>query len=1145
MSYWIPDATTPIKEVAVAVHVFQASGGGGLAFLDIPAHRAIIEQQLAWVNQWFANNAAPSDPLSGVVDLADTKIRFVLDDRIYFYVDDNLYTSCDGMAFRQKVVDTDPTRLEALAIYYTVGACTQNATPPSPSWMSAWPDPSGNFDYDQRVVQSVNSTSANYATAQTLAHELGHCMDLFHVYEPSCCHETCDGGEQDYLEDVFGPTPLTNCWQDGGWSCDPFAIGNTCTNNMMSGTALTSYYFSPLQIGKMHRALSVKSLNRYSLNVYQPEPLEVNTDEHWDFEMRVYRDVVVKTGHTLTITCKLEMPAEGRIIVEQGAKLVVDGGWITTADFSDTFWSGIQVWGTTTQHQFGSPYSTYQGNIVLKNGALIEHAREGIQTMNPSDWSMIGGIVEATDATFKNCRRAVSYVKYQNFNPNTLAPMPNRSRFTRCTFVVDDDYRGVDDFYAHVSMWYVDGIRFSACSFRNEQTTIGLSSKLGHGIISLDAKYTVSGKCNVILPLGQECPEADYTRGTFVGLDHGIHALNGSTDRAFTVDRCKFENNICGVFASGITGFSVTRNQFEFGVPNVVLLGDEDQNFDGRHRGVFSFSSSGFRIEENEFLLHSGALSETDAIVVNQTMEHNDVVYKNTAFGMRNGYIGEAQCIDPVSASSIGLQFLCNGNNGNAQNIGERQVALQPPLAFHGIRTQQGSPTSPASNTFDQMLLPLDASDFRNSTDWVLNYWHNGGISQPVDVTAGWVGTTLTVNQNACPSKFSNGGGHVLSQVKKEELELELQTKKLAYISTAYVFNSLLDGGNHDAVVQEVQDSWPQNAWELRNFLIAKSPYLSVDVLKKMMAHNTLPQPMVLEICLANPEATKQDGFLKWAQSSAPNPVPQYMADLIAGSWQAKTFRMELEATMGQQHADMSQAGYVLLSHFKNDTIGEPLDSLRLLWAELPNFGARMGEAMTLAQVGDHSGAIALLEAARDNYPMKSNREAEIDRAVALLTLLADVHATGRTVTQLNLAEQDALAQLGDGTYDRPSTWAWNILCFGYGRCRSTPSGGDQPTMRSFDTTTISGGGSVFRALAVLPNPATVVATFEYVLPTGTGDGIIVVRDATGREVERLPLTNTEGQTLWDTRRVAPGAYSIELLYSGKRIATERLVVKP
>lgn len=966
-----------------------------------------------------------------------------------------------------------------------------------------------------------------------MAHEIGHNLGFNHAWT-SCTQfpdQVCPG----------------NVW------CSPYfaTLSPPCVNNVM-GYSDSKVHWTPLQMGHMHQMLTATYRSGWLKNCDRDPALDkfITSDETWNWARVMGGELTVEPGATLTIKCRVDMPHDGKVVVKPGARLIIDGGYITTT-CCHGFWPGIQAWGTTSQHQYGSPIPTYQALVILKNGAVIEHAREAIQTMNPDNWNMIGGVVQVqgtpsqVGGTFLNCRRAVSYVKYQNFNPyNATQPRSNRSYFNYCDFIVDDDYRGVDDFYAHVSMWYVDGINFRACNFRNEQTGITESSKLGQGIISIDAKYNVTGRCNVILPCCIDCPEANWTKGTFVGLDHGIHALNGVTDRAFTVDRCRFENNVLGVFASGMTNYSVTRNEFEFGERNVVLDGGEDINFEDRHRGVFSYYSSGFRIEENDFARDPDANALCDAIVVAQSMDHNDLVYSNTASGMANGYIGEGVCIDPMAASSIGLQFLCDVNNGNTQNLWARQNTVLPDLWAQSIRTQQGSPSESAGNDFDQENVTLDASDFRNSTDWVLNEWHHGGSSEPLDVTVGWVGTAYTTNANGCQSHFNNGGGHVLGVVKKGELEQEFDAEKSAYISTAYVFNSLLDGGNTDAVVQEVMESWPKDAWELHDYLMTKSPYLSVEVLREMMERNTLPLPMVLEICVANPEATKQEGFIKWAQYEAPNPLPQYMIDLIVGSWEERTFRMELEATMGQYHADMSLAGHMLLVNLKNDTITEPTDSLKVLWSRLPNFGARMAEAMTLAQQGKYADAITLLNTARDNYPMKGEREPEINRAIALFNMLSGFHGVGKDETRLTNTDLDALAALAAGTYDRPSTWIWNLLCFGYNRCRPTPSGGDQPTQRALHPATANGTMAASQALTLVPNPADVSVTFRYLLPPEDGTAVIVVRDAAGRELDRLPVKNREGQMLWDTRDVAPGAYSIDLLQNDRRIATEQLLIK-
>ncbi len=53
------------------------------------------------------------------------------------------------------------------------------------------------------------------------------------------------------------------------------------------------------------------------------------------------------------------------------------------------------------------------------------------------------------------------------------------------------------------------------------------------------------------------------------------------------------------------------------------------------------------------------------------------------------------------------------------------------------------------------------------------------------------------------------------------------------------------------------------------------------------------------------------------------------------------------------------------------------------------------------------------------------------------------------------------------------------------------------------------------------------------------------MRDATGREVEMIPISRTEGQAVYDTRRLAPGTYTVELVNSGKHIEAQKLVVRP
>ncbi|HQC60332.1 MAG TPA: hypothetical protein PK701_06335, partial [Bacteroidales bacterium] len=115
----------------------------------------------------------------------------------------------------------------------------------------------------------------------------------------------------------------------------------------------------------MHRALALKSVRRYVKNCpYSPIPLEITENETWDFNIKLYTDIIIKQGVTLTITCKVLMPDQAKIIIEPGAKLILDGGTLTNA--CGTMWQGIEVWGNRDLSQY--PQSN-QGVVELKNGA--------------------------------------------------------------------------------------------------------------------------------------------------------------------------------------------------------------------------------------------------------------------------------------------------------------------------------------------------------------------------------------------------------------------------------------------------------------------------------------------------------------------------------------------------------------------------------------------------------------------------------------------------------------------------------------------------------------------------------------------------------------------------------------------------------
>jgi len=872
--------------------------------------------------------------------------------------------------------------------------------------------------------------------------------------------------------------------------------------------------------------------------------------------VRFADDLVIPVGAFVNATgLTFQFAPDATLIVDPGGGLILTDCVLEGS--CGEGWVGVELRGTTGQDQGTGSNPAYQGKLDLRN-SVVRDAMTGVLVARRSPGGALlfsgnGGVLWCNNSSFQNCKVGIDFQRYQNYQPGTLAPLRNRSRITATTFSVDEDYLGTFDFLYHVRLWRVDGIPFNGCTFQNLRTTETESAQRGHGIYSIDANYSVVSSCNVPIPLGGECPEGSYTRSTFTGLDHGIHALTSVTQRAFTVDRCAFGANVCGVFASGVVGAQVTRSNFEVGNSAVTTLTNfpDEQYWLEFHRGIYTYKSYGFTIEDNQ-LLQVGPYSSTEGIVIGYSDAHNDVVRRNTATGLERAFIGEGICADVYSGQTnfIGLQYLCNTNSGNGRDFWDRKVDADPDPnygpSFHTMRTIQGKLTAPGANVFDQTCGDPVGDYKRTSTNGVLNYIYGASTADdPQCYTVPYVNKqqALAVPAEPCPVRDYRPRGE-RDAAQKALLVGELHGSKLAYGNTRYLYDQMIDGGSTDEVVQEIQGTWPTEAWELRDYLLAKSPYLSLEVLMEMVEKDVLPAAMVAEICIANPEVTKQEDFLGWLQEESGHPLPQYMADAIVASWDQKTYRFDLEAQLGEHHANMTQALRELTIWWNNDTIADPVDSLRAAWQELRTPAARYAEALLLVQQERFSEAADVIEGIAVEHDLKAPEALERERMLDLIAFLESIASSERTEAEWTSGEQDQLESIMDGAYDRPAVWAQNLLCFFYGRCTPPLTGGDDGlrVLHSVEPDVVP---PVEPSLQVFPNPGSVWVAISYELPTQVEKACLVVRDISGREVKRIWVSTNQGELLWDVRDALPGAYTVELLNGGELLVTEKLIVQP
>jgi len=179
----------------------------------------------------------------------------------------------------------------------------------------------------EKTLYNNGSADGDYAAATNLAHELGHVLDLLHTYIGG--NETSKPKNPDYLWDIFGYT--FSGFHVIDWGKDPcLSATDMVTNNLMGGNQ-TSQYASPLQIGKMHRALHIYNVRKYTdCTCDTKKPWLIDKDEIWDFNFKMYNPLIIKQNKTLTLDCTLEMPDGCDIIVEKNASLIIgENGHIT------------------------------------------------------------------------------------------------------------------------------------------------------------------------------------------------------------------------------------------------------------------------------------------------------------------------------------------------------------------------------------------------------------------------------------------------------------------------------------------------------------------------------------------------------------------------------------------------------------------------------------------------------------------------------------------------------------------------------------------------------------------------------------------------------------------------------------------------
>ena len=913
----------------------------------------------------------------------------------------------------------------------------------------------------------------------------------------------------------------------------PISMGSTTIIDLEGFQECSKYYFA------------AKATNQYGTSDYSDEialkifsssnglPIYYHLSdcyipEGYELEGNHYftGNLIIESGVTLTIEGGIMYFEENsKIIIEPGGKLILDGTTCTSP--CGNTWQGIEVWGYADQHQFEyEGYPCAQGQLIL-NGATIENAVSAVELWKPGYNNTTGGIVQATDAIFRNNAKSVHALNYSNFHPWTGMEMDNVSYFNNCTFELNGDYIPTQTFNKHVDLADVKGIKFKGCDFT--VADVPGVSQWNKGIAAYSAGFRIDAICTE--PIMPTCPEEYLDKCHFSGFNNAIYVINSSSVYSIYVGNAEFNDNSYGISLSIVNNATILFNNFYLGG-----AGDDQIEECGNRAssyGIYMDNCTGFAIEENYFTKAQGApLGNYIGIMVTDCPSESDVIYLNEFNGLSVGIQAEGENRSDPNNYFTGVTYLCNQNANNNYDYYVADISI--------VGGYMGGYDNPSGNT----LSPNAQVQFQNDYTDAIHYFYNQNEPDEVLSLFSYYVFPVAINyENTCPSHYGGGVSVVLTPEQRQQTEQDFATYLTDYNNVKALFDNLIDGGNTEALQSEVEMSWPNDMWELRDELLGKSPHLSKEVLMAVADKtDVLPESVIFEILSANPDELRKEELMSYLENKE-QPLPQYMIDILRQLANGISYKTVLLSEMSSYHAKKVSADQDIVRSILNE---EELDVEELRnW--LDNIGGMEADKQiieTYMMEGDYNSAQSLLDMLPALYELSGDELQKYNDYKSLKQLLMNLSQQDRTIFDLDETELATIVNLAEYGNGSAKTSAQGILEFAYGynycNCPVLPEN-IQLKSSTIDMENLAKAKGL--EISAEPNPAGTWSAFDYTLPLSETEGIIEITDNSGRTLQHIIVTQQKGQYVLDTRNYKSGIYYYTLS-SGNLQRTGKLIVK-
>jgi len=692
------------------------------------------------------------------------------------------------------------------------------------------------------------------------------------------------------------------------------------------------------------------------------------------------------------------------------------------------------------------------------------------------------------------------------------------------------------------------GVIFRGCTFINKTTSATPDYHKGVGIYSRDGNFGLA-QYTYCKQKQQPCPSPITVPSKFQGLYYGIKAINTNTATLCDIQNTNFTTNHRAVYLANMNYPIITKDTFD--IPDGSSSNDTCY-------GLYLNSCSHYTVQEDSLISNyqpGGTQSgKSVGMVINNSGKDINEIYNNHFQHLMYGVIAQNKNRNP--ADTTGLCIKCNDFYSTKYDL---IVNKQKDSADWGIARNQGwkkFQTDPAGNTFSKSHLDSTnmLADIDNE-DAVFNYFHHiqtYPITYRVDPAFSDINYVKRKPTNwsyiktvVCPSKLSGGSG----SSSEDELKQQFVVQQQSVDSVSSTLSALTDGGNTTDLTSIVANSNTSDALQIRQQLLGYSPYLSDTVMKTaIQKENVLPNEMIRDILIANPQAPKSEGVMDQLNNRS-IPMPDSMLAQIQNGASILGAKDSLGAVLYNHLQAEHEIFTKLVTLYKQDTLNHSAasDSLIALFNADHTLSSKYQLAFEYLSRKDTTGVRTILNSIPSMFSLSTEETSFYQEYLTYFGVMNSLTAQGKSITGLSPSQIATMQSLMENSSDPVQSLARNVLTAN-NLCNysepiilpdETKSAKQKRYVKTSQITTQS-------YMKLFPNPANGFIIVEYNLKdkfTAGQVGEISVMSFQGQRLIKEVITKQQDQVLINTSTLSVGTYLCTLKLSGKVIENQRFIV--